>query len=91
MTPTPEPTREAIAAMKRIAGWQHLVKYAGMSPEWMDATLGALARAAIAQVRAEALREAEDAYTDFEGAEAKHATVVRRWLRARAAEAVDRG
>lgn len=33
-------------AMRRIMGWQHLVRYAGMSREWMEATLGALATAA---------------------------------------------
>ena len=38
---------------ERVFGWQHLVRYSGMSVEWMDRTLGAIVRNAL---RAQAAR-----------------------------------
>lgn len=43
--------RAARDRMQRIAGWQYLVKYAGLSAEWMDRVLGALAHAALGAAR----------------------------------------
>jgi hypothetical protein len=38
-------------AVDRIAGWQYLRRYAGMSPEWMDRVRDAIARAALSATR----------------------------------------
>lgn len=50
MTATERAARDRMA---RVMGWQHLVKYAGMSEEWMDRVLGALARAALEDAASE--------------------------------------
>lgn len=54
--PQPAPTTDAVERaarerMQRIAGWQYLVKHAGLSAEWMDRVLGALAHAALGAAR----------------------------------------
>ena len=48
----PEDVAEAQARAAQVFGWQHLVKYAGMSAEWMDATLSAVVAAALRPVDA---------------------------------------
>lgn len=43
----------AARAIDRLAGWQHLRKYAGMTPEWSDALRDAMARAVLAALHSE--------------------------------------
>lgn len=45
--------REGIDRASSVLGWQHLVRYSGMSREWLDLTLAAMVRSArVEQARA---------------------------------------
>ena len=43
-----EDEREALDRASSVFGWQHLARYSGMSTEWLDVTLLAIVRSALA-------------------------------------------
>ena len=58
----------SVIAARHVFGWQHLSRYSRQSPEWLEATLAAMVRAAVnaaaENIKADALEAAATAIRD---------------------------